>query len=1268
MKKNLSVIFSTLVILSLPVSASAGSRFYAALDQFVFGTSAYCYSQLDRTTYNTGFSSSDFNSTMSVDVVSGKIVLNTDQRALGDTNRIMIRTRQNLTVKYVYESADQSQTLGWFLWDNRASQFTTQSGYSYTDRPCSSDANCDMGESCQTCSSGCVATKVCAYPRLVLRDNTGYPGTGSSNGVYDWFEALYSKPSGSTNVYTFPSLVRPFPTTKPYPGYSWPWQQQLWNYDYYNLTTTSLRDEGTWPRISNFLEYLVDTGGGWLFMLADDDTDYETTVTCRSWDYAEPGCYYAVQHWQWGSFYLPPYKDNYGSFNGVPDYDVNGDGSVTSADRTVDMGTFDAGSELIFFLNSYYRNVAARYESIGMKKSSSWYFPTVRVGSMPYFSKSILNPDYKTTGTNTRALDIGCSFTFSNGYPGHTCSGIMGWLDQAAINRLNTADYNYLVLPHEIKNYKTIENGIRTHVVLGAPSTDPTRWLLGFEQLYDGGPGGEDNSGNDYNDVVILIERQNGGEAVSDLVATEIPASQLGNTTVTKVKITKNDYIPIPPCTPEPETRIDYYISISEDSGGNPIWILIDFPTGSNTATLDLASLGYTGAKLRWKVEIISPNESCRPEVRDVDIGYEALVGGDYTFSTPLPIANVMFKGTLETASSSWTVTGSDLRNRGHFYMYELYDASNPNATNVTTIWDAGQKLATRDPSTRTIYTNSGLTRKTFTAGTDTWLLSNILSTPERNLKHNGKPVYDVNGDGYANDNDARQMINWTRGKEHPIGTQPASIPNRAWPLGSIHRSTAAVVTPPGVPAWMQGTAIPPALKSAYNTWATTPAQAERDTIVVVGAQDGMLHAFNAGKYRQGDDPATTSIVEQRGYFKKNGSLREYGDGSELWAWIPPSQLSNLKNNYVKTYYPETHPWAQINGSVTLDDILYQNNWSTAIFYTHGPIHPYISALNVTDPGDPQIMWANDWTDNNYHGTYQPPAVAWFNSDRYGGKGKTWAVATTSGMSDDYEDVYLFLIDADDGSTLPYGKTKLNIGSGNAGQKSLGVWGSPVAIDFDGDGYTDRFYVADANGRVWKHYMNGTNNNRCLVADVGPEPIYVTPAFKVAKDLSTGQNVVAFYFGTADHPDLNDAVSSPYSFYAFVDRDADLACSSSEMIYRFTLPADEKVWADAFISGDEVYLGTSTGNKADICDEDPSNPGTIYSLALDANSSGLPVQNTAPVSAGGNVVSGLMVYDEHLFINSLGGKTKIIGGDKWNNTAGSSSAFAGVEDVYWKEQ
>ncbi|MBU1068506.1 hypothetical protein KJ975_02965 [Myxococcota bacterium] len=1346
MKKTLPLLFSLLVLTHAPAasaSAQPGRLFRAVVRQVFFTASTYCTSLLDRTTYGSGFAASDFSSSMSMTVDSGKLKLVTDAKALGDVNRIINRTRQTLKVLYVKGLAE-SNSLGWFLWDDRVKNFTLPDGVTCSVRACATSTDCDTGETCAFCSG----VKRCTYPRYKLRDD-GYGVAGAGNGIYDWLENIYTKPGGSTDVYTVPQLLAPMPyswndlnitrdawmcTTRScsndgnclvnercqygcasskrctYPRFSnyngWTYVDKLWDYDYHllsNTSTTLFSDGGTYPRISNLLETLMDTGGGMIFKVTDDDDDPSTEKTgpAHTWYYDRFGSLYGKYiYWQWPNFTLTPEADiSATDNNGVPDYDTNGDGSVNDLDRTVDIGTFDAGTELVFFLNTYWRNYNVRYESVAMKQRTTgdnntlMYLENARTFSMPFFNKGLLNPDYwGTTDTATRTINIGCPFDVR--YGGGTrwdilvCqvgtgfqtwlyntsayssgSSYSGWLDVPTLTRLNSAAYNFLAIPHETVTFDIIRNGYRQHMALGAPSNDPTRWILGFTLLYDGGvsPGSSlwpDWIHNSFNHLVFLVNRQNGGEAISNVMSSEIPASQLANTTITKVKIKKDDYIPIPPCTPYPDTRIDYYISVSEP----PVWVKVEFPPGSDETTIDLASLGYTGAYLRWKVEIISSDESCQPEVRDLDIGYEALKGGEYSFSTSLPLANVLFKGVLETPTSGWTVTGNDLRNRGHFSLYEMYAPETPTVTSVTEKWDAGTMLAARDPSSRVIYTHAGTTRLSFTNGTNTWLLNEVLSPTDRALRHNGRAVYDLNENFAADDNDARQIIQWTRGLEYPLrSVWPATVPRRAWPLGAIHRSTAAIVTPPGYPNWLNQPGIPAAVKSSYTAWMNDPLRAERATIAVVGAQDGMLHAFAAGSFRRGDDP-TTGGTEQRGYFVKSGTTRTYGNGAESWAWIPPSQLNNLKNNYVRDYYPEQNPWAQVNGSITLDDILVGSAWKTAVFYTHGVVHPFLSALDVTTTTDPQILWDHDWTDADFNGTYQPPALAWMNSSGYSGQGRTWATITSSGMSDAYGDVYLYVIDADNGNTLPNGKIKLNTGSGAQANQALGVWGSPVVVDFDEDGYADRVYVADTNGRIWKHYFNGTNLNRCMLANVGPEPIFVTPAIKLATDMGTGQKVVTLYFGTGDHPEQNDTPAPPYHFYGFVDRDADGACSTAEMIYSLGLSIDEKVWADAFISGDEVYVGTSKGDKADICDEDTGNPGRIYILSVDADTSGLPIQITPSVAAPGNVVSGLQVYDEHLFVNSLGGTTSIVGDSKWNNTSASSASSTGVEDVYWKEE
>jgi Tfp pilus tip-associated adhesin PilY1 len=367
----------------------------------------------------------------------------------------------------------------------------------------------------------------------------------------------------------------------------------------------------------------------------------------------------------------------------------------------------------------------------------------------------------------------------------------------------------------------------------------------------------------------------------------------------------------------------------------------------------------------------------------------------------------------------------------------------------------------------------------------------------------------------------------------------------------------------------------------------------------------------------------------------------------------------------MKTYYPEQNPPAMVDGAITVSDVMTKGGgpeeWKTAVFFHHGRQHPYVSALDVTDPSAPKAMWSSDWTDTDFQGSYSAPSVAWFPT----AADPSWVMTTSSGLSKTPGDLYLFLVDVTTGNTLAVdGKIQLNTGGGTQGAQTFGVAGRPVMADSDDNGVTDRIYVADTNGRVWRYIPEASSNKVCLVAEVG-QPIYVTPSVDVRR---TSNNVarVTFYFGTADSPDENDTLDAPYFFYGFVDNDDPGQCTLAELLYKYQLPPDEKIWGDAAIAADRIYVGSATGNKADLCDEDPTNPGHIYSFYLDPTTPGVAPEVDSPVAAGGNIISGLTVYDQHVVANTVGGKTVVIGGSSWNNLSGLTDNTL-LRDVYWNE-
>lgn len=221
----------------------------------------------------------------------------------------------------------------------------------------------------------------------------------------------------------------------------------------------------------------------------------------------------------------------------------------------------------------------------------------------------------------------------------------------------------------------------------------------------------------------------------------------------------------------------------------------------------------------------------------------------------------------------------------------------------------------------------------------------------------------------YASEADCvRDVIEFVRGRDvfdedEDLDTTEA----RPKILGDIYHSSPVLVTPPaprhlcdlGVVNQctfsLYGRSLTPNGEAAYDAWRA--AQEDRDQFVLVGANDGMLHAFNAGTRRTGDDPST-AVVEP--------STHEYfdlGTGRELWAFVPPDQLAKLHRLITE----ERHELF-VDGTPMLRDV-----WVDAAdpgrkdadeFHTLAVVGErgggrHVFALDVTDPARPHWRWGH---------------------------------------------------------------------------------------------------------------------------------------------------------------------------------------------------------------------------------------------------------------------------------------------------------------------
>jgi type IV pilus assembly protein PilY1 len=130
----------------------------------------------------------------------------------------------------------------------------------------------------------------------------------------------------------------------------------------------------------------------------------------------------------------------------------------------------------------------------------------------------------------------------------------------------------------------------------------------------------------------------------------------------------------------------------------------------------------------------------------------------------------------------------------------------------------------------------------------------------------------------------------------------------------------------------------------AYNKFVLT--YFKRKRIVLVGANDGMLHAFHSGTYQSCD--VNTAICQY-----------DEGTGEELWAFIPPDLLPKLKKALFDHHlFVDATPmvrdvWVDLNEN-------YKKEWNeyrtvAIIGEREGGVH--FSALDITDVENPQFLW-----------------------------------------------------------------------------------------------------------------------------------------------------------------------------------------------------------------------------------------------------------------------------------------------------------------------
>lgn len=395
---------------------------------------------------------------------------------------------------------------------------------------------------------------------------------------------------------------------------------------------------------------------------------------------------------------------------------------------------------------------------------------------------------------------------------------------------------------------------------------------------------------------------------------------------------------------------------------------------------------------------------------------------------------------------------------------------------------------------------------------------------------------------------DQERFVNYLRGDRSEEGSNPSDLrergPGTRPPLGDIVSSAPLYVGAPRAryPDFLED--------EPYSVFAAQ--QRNRTPMLFVGANDGMLHAFDAGE----------PLVDE------DGDTRDNPDGGkEIFAFIPQSVFPNLKELTRRNY---SHRFF-VDGSPNANDVYFKQarDWRTVLVGGLNLGGQGIYALDITDPSllanaetnASQIyLWEfTDEDDPDLGFTYSQPAIVRLQDGSWAavfGNGYNNTVA--DGNASQTGNAVLYIVNIETGALIRKIDTGVGMSDPRANGRPNGL-ATPVMVDVDGDRVIDFAYAGDLLGNLWKFNLRPSNPALWDVAfkdesgnpmpifratnsdtdDGTPQPITVRP--EVARGpYGAGVMVV---FGTGKFLEVSDknlpqGQNVAQTFYGLVDRDS----------------------------------------------------------------------------------------------------------------------------------
>ena len=411
---------------------------------------------------------------------------------------------------------------------------------------------------------------------------------------------------------------------------------------------------------------------------------------------------------------------------------------------------------------------------------------------------------------------------------------------------------------------------------------------------------------------------------------------------------------------------------------------------------------------------------------------------------------------------------------------------------NTPSFWEAGTLL--KSNTTRDLLTTK--------AGAQGWFNnSNVIATDMDLLSSEipNYPNYDAPAVSISNTTDlGHALVDYLHGRDAFDEDEDGNTTEmREAVLGDMFHSSPVLVGPPTTIHDLEEGFGPASTADTFlNRYGL------RDRVLYAGANDGMLHGFQAGT--AGDNPATAELENDH---------YDHGTGAELFGYIPGILLPSIK--MIPRNRPRTHYY--VDGSPSIADAWlgaghdYANprtadEWATVLVVGMREGGEGYLALDVTDPSasggahgpSPKLLW--EFTHSKLAQAWSEPIMTRVRMAGGAGLGdqcghddgdgdcrEQWVAVFGGGYRPDAnpnDASYVsdpssgswsdkgkgfFMVSLDTGAVLASVTFDASDASADGpGNMRYGFPSTPAVLDHDFDGFADVVYIGDLGGQIWK--------------------------------------------------------------------------------------------------------------------------------------------------------------------------------------------------------